>query len=161
MTEALPEFVLQTLLTRTTEQISWLSCNTQQGFYYFSDNPIKLVQLVKTTQTQQISPLQWLQLAQPLDWDACQSKWRSWKFSIQMDDFYRNSSTPSTNREPVRTQPLYPAVNMFLCFKVVLHISTQDSIGIDWVAIWGTAQLLASFFHPSGWFIYIKTTVHC
>lgn len=34
MTEALPEFVLQTLLTKTTEQISWLSRNTQQGFYY-------------------------------------------------------------------------------------------------------------------------------
>lgn len=58
MTEALPEFVLQILLSKTTEQISWLSCNTQQGFYYFLDNPIKLVQLVKTTQTQQISPLQ-------------------------------------------------------------------------------------------------------
>lgn len=71
MTEALPEFVLQTLLTKTTEQISWLSRNTQQGFYYWSDNPIKLVQLVKTTQTQQTSTLQWLQLAQPFDWDAC------------------------------------------------------------------------------------------
>lgn len=160
MTEASPGFVLQTSPKLQNKFLGWAV--TQQGFFYFSDNPIKLVQLVRTTQTQQIRPLQWLQLAQPLDWDACQSKWRSWKFSIQMT-FTETPPPPppSMNREPVRTQPLYPAVNMFLCFKVVLHISAQDSIGINWVAIWGTAQLLASFFHPSGWFIYIKTTVHC